>query len=71
MYAKGGVGLPFVHSLVDLLGQIHQGLEGKYHCTADLLFILFGFSCFGYVELASALLVLSNANQSNRRSAVQ
>ena len=33
--------------------------QGKYHCTADLLFVLFGFSCFAYVELASALLVWS------------
>ena len=25
--------------------------KGKYHCTADLLFVLFGFSCFAYAEL--------------------
>ena len=34
-----------------------QTWEGKYHCTADLLFILFGFSCFTHVELASAHLL--------------
>ena len=38
--------------------------------TADL-FIFFGFSCFAYVELVTYLLVWSNPNQSNRRSAVQ
>ena len=32
---------------------------------ADLLFILFGSSCFYYVELATALLVWSNTNQSS------
>ena len=48
----------------------HQ-LKGKYHCMADLLFILFIFSCFSYVEMASALLVWLNPNQSNRRSAEQ
>ena len=37
----------------------------------DLLFILFEFSCFAYVDLASALLVRLNPNQSNRRLAVQ
>ena len=35
-------------------------LKGKYYCTADFLFILFGFRCFAYVELASALLIQSN-----------
>ena len=28
----------------------------KDHCTADLLFILFGFSCNAYIQLAPALL---------------
>ena len=37
---------------------------------ADLLFIMFGFSCFAYVELTSALLVWTNPNKSNRKSAV-
>ena len=37
---------------------------------ADLQFILFGFSCFAYVERISLLLVWSNPNRSNRRSAV-
>ena len=46
-------------------------LKGKYHCTADLLFILFEFSCFAYVELATDLLVCLNQNQSNRRRAIQ
>ena len=32
---------------------------------ADLLFISFGFSCFGYAELASYLLFWLNPNQSN------
>ena len=31
--------------------------DGKFHNMADLLYILFGLSCFAYVELASALLV--------------
>ena len=44
---------------------------GKYHCAADLLFILFEFRHFAHVDLASALLVWSNPNQSNRRLAVQ
>ena len=48
----------------------HQ-LMRKYHCTADILFILFGFSCFANVELAKDLPVWSNPNQSNRISAVQ
>ena len=34
-------------------------LKGKSHCTAKLLLILFGFSCFAYIELAIALLVCS------------
>ena len=38
---------------------------------ADLLFDLFGFSCFAYVELDTDLQVLANPDQSNRRSAVQ
>ena len=38
--------------------------------TVDL-FILFGFSCFAYVELSTVLLVWSNPNQLNRRSAIQ
>ena len=38
---------------------------------ADLLFILFGFSCFAYVEIETALLVWSNPNQLKRGSAMQ
>ena len=45
-------------------------LKGKYHSMTDLLFILFGLSCFAYVEWSTALLVCSNPNQSNRRSAI-
>ena len=30
-------------------------LKGKYQCTADIFFILLGFSYFDYVELASTL----------------
>ena len=37
----------------------------------DLLFYLFGFSCFAFVEWTKALLFRSNPNQSNRRSAVK
>ena len=38
--------------------------QGKrYHCTADLLFILFGFSCFVYV---ADLLVWSNPTEVSR-----
>ena len=43
----------------------------KYDCTADLLFTLFRFSRFAYIELTKDLLVWSNPNQSTRRSAVQ
>ena len=39
--------------------------------TVDLLFKLLGFSCFVYVELASALLVLPNPTKLNRMSAIQ
>ena len=31
-------------------------LKRKYHCMADLLFILFGFSCVAYVALTKVLL---------------
>ena len=37
----------------------------------DLLFYLFEFSCFDYVEFETDLLVWSNPNQSYRRSAIQ
>ena len=67
----------FVYYIVSLhlfvthdLDRKHK-LKGKYHCMADLLFILFGFGCFSSVELATALFVWSNKNPSNRRSAVQ
>ena len=43
----------------------------KYHWMADLLFILFGYSCFAYVEWTTILLVWSNPNQSKSKSAVQ
>ena len=49
----------------------HLQCTGKYHCTSDLLFYRCGFSSFAYVELAICLLLWSNPNQSNRRSAVQ
>ena len=45
-------------------------LKGVYCCTADLLFILFALRCFANVEWTTVLLVWSNPNQSNRRSAV-
>ena len=45
--------------------------KGKYHCTAVYLFYFFGFSFFAYVEWTMDLLVWSNPNLSNRRSAVQ
>ena len=45
-------------------------LKGKYHCTANLLFILFVFSCIGYIELATKFIVWSNPNQTNKRSAM-
>jgi len=38
-------------------------LKGKYHCMADLLFILFAFSYFAYIEWTTDLLVWSNPNQ--------
>ena len=40
--------------------------KGKYQCTAGLMFNL-----LTYNELTTDLLVWSNPNQSNRRSAVQ
>ena len=48
----------------------HLLCKGKYHRTADLLFDSFGFSCFVVLKL-SDLLVRTNPNQWNRRSAVQ
>ena len=38
--------------------------------TTDLLYYLSGLSCFTNIELVTNLLVFSNPNQSNRRSAV-
>ena len=32
------------------LSREYSVFKGKYHCTADLLFYLFGFSCYAYVE---------------------
>ena len=43
----------------------------REHCTADLPFILFAFSCFAYAGCRTVLLVRLNPNQSRRRSAVQ
>ena len=45
--------------------------KGKYHCTTDLLFHMFRFSRFAHVESTTDLLVWSNPNQSNRKSAVR
>ena len=45
--------------------------KGKYHCTAILLFDMFGLCCFPYVELSTDILVMSNPNHLNRRSAIQ
>ena len=39
-------------------------------CMAELLFYLFGFICFVYVELTTDLLVWSNPNQSYRWTVV-
>ena len=44
--------------------------QGKYHFTSDLLFILFTFSYIADGKLKIALIVWSNPNKSNRRSAV-
>ena len=57
------------HSLVPIIGDGES--SGKCHCTADLLFTLFGFSCFAYGEWTTFLLVWLNPKQSNRRSAVE
>ena len=59
------------HKLFIRLATENTNCKGRYHCTADLLCILFEFRCFAYVELASTLPACSNPNQSNRRSAVQ
>ena len=48
-----------------------QNLLTLYQCMTDLLFYLFEFSCFVYIEFETDLLVWSNPNQSNRRPAVQ
>ena len=42
----------------------------KYHCTAVLLFYLFAFNCYAFIEWTTILFVWSNPNQSNRRSAL-
>ena len=49
----------------------HLLCKGKYHCTADLLFDWFGFSCFVELKLWTDLLVWPNPNRSKRTSAVQ
>ena len=53
---------PWGHTVMASLNR-----PGKYHCTIDLLFILFTFSCFTNAELVTYLLVWLNSNQSNRR----
>ena len=45
-----------------------HSFRGKYQRTADLQFILFGFSFFAFVEWIRVLLVWSNPNQSNSSS---
>ena len=42
--------------------------RGKFYCMVGLMF---GVSCFSYVDLETVLLVWSNPNQPNRRTAVQ
>ena len=49
----------------------HLLCNGKYHCSADLLFDQLGFNCLACVELDKYLQVLLYPNQSNRRSAIQ
>ena len=46
----------------------NTNLRGSITVRLDLMFILFGLSCFAYVE-RTVLLVWSNPNKSNRRSA--
>ena len=41
----------------------HLLRKGKYHCTADLLFDWFGFSCFVELKLQTDLLVWPNPNR--------
>ena len=50
---------------------LHLLFKGKYHCTADLLFVLFGLSFFAYAEFETYKRVWLNRNQSNRRSVAQ
>ena len=46
--------------------------KGKCHCTTDLLFYLFGSTYFTYYgKLTTDLLVWSDPNLSNKRSAIQ
>ena len=71
----------FGGSLLSLISMDETDREGKVKTSkqrtltlrgsiTDLLFILYGFSCFAHVKLVSALLVWLNLNQSNRRSVV-
>ena len=36
---------------IDVAENTHLLCKGKYHCTADLLFDWFGFSCFVELKL--------------------
>ena len=53
----------------DFGGEYSWGSE--WHCTPDLLFYLLGLSFFAYDKLETDLLIWSNTNQSNKRSANQ
>ena len=46
-------------------------LKEEYSFKDDILFILYGFSCFASVKLTTVSIYWSNLKQSNRRSAIQ
>ena len=48
---------------------IYAFIKRKCHCTADLLFDWFGFTCFAHVQSTTDLLVRPTPHQSNRRLA--
>jgi hypothetical protein len=45
--------------------------RGKYYCTIDLLFDLFGLACFANKKRDLSVVIQPIPNQSNRKSIVQ
>ena len=59
--------LPFLH----FKGLIRVHLRGKYHCTVELLFDLFGLVCLANKNKKLSVVIQLILNQSNRRAMVQ